>query len=151
MHVTCDAGERTVEGDTLLVAAGRLPNGDQIDAHVAGIEVGPIGNVVVDLYGRTSAPGVWALGDVNGRHQLKHMANGEAKAVQHNLLHPDDLRAARHPSGAACRVRQSAGRRGRADRGAGRGPRTTDHGDQPTRMATPRTAGRWKTPAASAS
>ena len=35
---------------------------------------------------------MWALGDVNGRHQLKHMANGEAKVVQHNLLHPDDLR-----------------------------------------------------------
>ena len=91
VHVTCSAGERTVEGDMLLVAAGRLPNGDQIDAHIAGIEVGPIGNVIVDLYGRTSAPGVWALGDVNGRHQLKHMANGEAKTVQHNLVHPDDL------------------------------------------------------------
>jgi mycothione reductase len=92
MHVTSDGGEQTVEGDTLLVAAGRLPNGDQIDAHVGGIDVGPIGNVIVDQYGRTSAPGVWALGDVNGRHQLKHMANGEAKVVQHNVLHPDDLR-----------------------------------------------------------
>ena len=35
---------------------------------------------------------MWALGDVNGRHQLKHMANGEAKVVTHNVLHPDDLR-----------------------------------------------------------
>ena len=67
------------------------PNGDQLDAHAAGIELGRLGNVVVDGYGRTSAPGVWALGDVNGRYQLKHMANGEAKTVQHNLLHPDDL------------------------------------------------------------
>jgi mycothione reductase len=92
MHVETDDGRRTVEGDTLLVAAGRLPNGDQIDAHLAGIDVGPIGAVVVDQYGRTSASEVWALGDVNGRHQLKHMANGEAKTVQHNLLHPDDLR-----------------------------------------------------------
>jgi mycothione reductase len=91
MHVTCSAGEQRVEGDTLLVAAGRLANGDQLDGHAAGIEIGPLGNVVVDLYGRTSAPGVWALGDINGRHQLKHMANGEAKTVQHNLLHPDDL------------------------------------------------------------
>ncbi|MCU1504641.1 MAG: mycothione reductase, partial [Ilumatobacteraceae bacterium] len=31
-------------------------------------------------------------GDVNGRHQLKHMANGEAKVIHHNVLHPDDLR-----------------------------------------------------------
>ena len=91
LRVTTAAGERIVEGDTLLVAAGRLANGDDIDADHAGIEIGPMGEVVVDAHGRTSAPGVWALGDVNGRHQLKHMANGEAKVVQHNLLHPDDL------------------------------------------------------------
>lgn len=92
MHVTGSAGERTIEGDTLLVAAGRLANGDQIDAEKAGIEIGGMGEVLVDEYGRTTAPGVWALGDVNGRYQLKHMANGEAKAIQHNLLHPNDLR-----------------------------------------------------------
>ena len=39
---------------------------------------------------------MWALGDVNGRHQLKHMANGEAKVVTHNVLHPDDLRELDH-------------------------------------------------------
>ncbi|MEY2583448.1 MAG: mycothione reductase [Ilumatobacteraceae bacterium] len=92
LHVETDSGEVTVEGDTLLVAAGRQPNGDQIDAALAGIEVGPMGEIVVDEYGRTSAAGIWALGDVNGRYQLKHMANGEAKIVQHNLLHPGDLR-----------------------------------------------------------
>ena len=91
LRVTTAAGEQVVEGDTLLVAAGRMANGDQIDAHLAGIEIGPMSEVVVDAYGRTSAPGIWALGDVNGRHQLKHMANGEANAVRHNLLHPDDL------------------------------------------------------------
>ena len=92
LHITTDAGEITVEGDTLLVAAGRQPNGDQIHAKAAGVEVGPVGEVVVDEFGRTTADGVWALGDVNGRYQLKHMANGEARIVQHNLLHPDDLR-----------------------------------------------------------
>ncbi len=92
VHVTTADGEHTVEGDTLLVAAGRLANGDEIEARLAGVDVGTMGEVIVDAYGRTSAPGVWALGDVNGRHQLKHMANGEAKVIQHNLLHPDDLR-----------------------------------------------------------
>ncbi len=91
LHVSTKDGEHTVEGDTLLVAAGRMSNGDQLDASAAGIEIGPLGEVVVDGYGRTSATGVWALGDVNGRYQLKHMANGEAKVVQHNLLHPGDL------------------------------------------------------------
>jgi mycothione reductase len=91
-HLRTADGEHTIEGDTMLVATGRLPNGDELDAHHAGVKVGPIGEVIVDAYGRTSAPGVWALGDVNGRYQLKHMANGEAEVVQHNLLHPDDLR-----------------------------------------------------------
>jgi mycothione reductase len=91
VRVTTATGEHVVEGDTLLIAAGRLANGDDIDADVGGVDVGSQGEVIVDEYGRTSAPGVWALGDVNGRHQLKHMANGEAKVVQHNLLHPDDL------------------------------------------------------------
>jgi mycothione reductase len=88
---TAAHGDWTVEGDTLLVAAGRLANGDQLDPAAGGVELGTMGEVVVDQYGRTSAPGVWALGDVNGRHQLKHMANGEAKAIRHSLLHPDDL------------------------------------------------------------
>ena len=91
MEVSCDAGPRTIEGDVLLVAAGRIPNSDQLQVEQAGVAVDELGNIVVDQYGRTSAPGVWALGDINGRHQLKHMANGEAKVVQHNLLHPDDL------------------------------------------------------------
>jgi len=92
VHLTTDDGEHTVEGDTLLVAAGRIPNGDQIGAEAGGVEIGPFNEVKVDSCGRTSAAGVWALGDVNGRYQLKHMANGEAKVVQHNLLHPGDLR-----------------------------------------------------------
>ena len=87
-----DDGPRTIEGDVLLVAAGRIPNSDQLQVHAAGIDTDAGGAVKVDQYGRTSAEGVWALGDINGRHQLKHMANGEAKVVRHNLSHPDDLR-----------------------------------------------------------
>ena len=92
VHLVGDDGQRVVEGDVLLIAAGRVPNGDELDCAAAGIDCDPTGAVVVDAFGRTSAPGVWALGDVNGRHQLKHMANGEARAVRHNLSHPDDLR-----------------------------------------------------------
>ena len=92
VHILDAHGSHVVEGDQLLVAAGRLPNGDQIDADLAGVRVGPTGAVVVDEFGRTTAPGVWALGDVNGRHQLKHMANGEARVIRHNLLNPQNLR-----------------------------------------------------------
>ena len=91
LEIICDGGPRTIEGDVLLVAAGRMPNSDELRVQAGGIDVDQFGNVVVDQYGRTTSPGVWALGDINGRHQLKHMANGEAKAVRHNLTHPDDL------------------------------------------------------------
>ena len=92
VHVVDRDGERVIEGDTLLVAAGRVSNGEELRCEDAGVELDMKGNVIVDAYGRTTSPNVWALGDVNGRHQLKHMANGEAKVVQHNLLHPDHLR-----------------------------------------------------------
>jgi mycothione reductase len=92
VRFTTAAGEGSVEGDVLLVAAGRIPNSDQLQVDAGGIATDQWGCVTVDQYGRTNAPGVWALGDINGRYQLKHMANGEAKVVAHNLVHPDDLR-----------------------------------------------------------
>jgi mycothione reductase len=69
-----------------------VSNADQLQVAASGIEVDARGAVKVDRHGLTTCPGVWALGDVNGRHQLKHMANGEARVVRHNLSHPDDLR-----------------------------------------------------------
>jgi mycothione reductase len=43
------------------------------------------------LAGGAPVPGVFALGDISADHQLKHVANHQARVVQHNLLHPDDL------------------------------------------------------------
>ncbi len=86
----------TVTGEMLLVATGRTPNSDDMGLATAGVDVHPDGRVVVDEHGRTSAPGVWALGDVSSPHQLKHVANHEARVVAHNLAHPDDLRSFDH-------------------------------------------------------
>ena len=90
-----------IEGDALLVATGRIPNGKQLNVEATGVELDQKGNIVVDDSNLTRVPGIWALGDIVGRHQLKHMANLEARLVQHNLLHPDapqriDDRAAPH-------------------------------------------------------
>jgi mycothione reductase len=79
----------TVESDALLVAVGRIPNGDRLDAAAGGLAMHPDGRIVVDEQQRTSVPGVWALGDVSSAHQLKHVANHEAAVVRHNLLHPE--------------------------------------------------------------
>jgi len=89
--LTCDNG-LTVRGDALLVATGRVSNGDRLDAELAGIEVRPDGRIVVDRYQRTAARGIFALGDVSSDYQLKHVANHEARVVRHNLLQDwDDL------------------------------------------------------------
>ncbi|KQB85349.1 mycothione reductase [Corynebacterium oculi] len=86
----------TVQATHLLVATGRVPNGDRLDAQAGNVSVTK-GRVDVDEYGRsTTAHGVWALGDVSSPHLLKHVANAEARAVWHNLLHPEDLRPMPH-------------------------------------------------------
>ncbi|GAA2268366.1 mycothione reductase [Nonomuraea roseoviolacea subsp. roseoviolacea] len=90
------AGAELLETDELLVATGRRPNSDLVDAAAGGLALHPDGRVVVDERQATSVPGVWALGDVSSPWQLKHVANHEARVVQHNLLHPDDLRASDH-------------------------------------------------------
>jgi mycothione reductase len=75
----------TLGADAVLVATGRKPNGDLLDAEQAGIEVDD-SRIVVDEYQRTCARGVFALGDVSSPYELKHVANHEARVVQHNLL-----------------------------------------------------------------
>ncbi len=91
-----------VDADLLLVATGRRPNSAGLGAQAAGLGLLDDGRIAVDEYGRTSAPGVWALGDVSAPHQLKHLANAEARTIAHNLVHPADLRPLPHrhvPSG----------------------------------------------------
>jgi mycothione reductase len=81
----------TVDVDVLLVAAGRRSNADGLDLQKTGVEADEGDVVIVDAHQRTTVPGIWALGDAANRWQLKHVANKEARVVQHNLLHPDDL------------------------------------------------------------
>ncbi|GAB2671593.1 mycothione reductase [Gordonia jinhuaensis] len=80
------ADQTILDGDALLVATGRVANGDLLNLASIGLEPDGIGRVPVDEYGRTPAPGVWALGDVSSEYQLKHVANHEARVVQANLL-----------------------------------------------------------------
>ena len=87
-----ETGGHEVRGDQLLVATGRVPNGDQLDVTATGVEVDHAGRVRVDDHLRTTVEGIWAFGDLSNRFQLKHVANAEARVVFHNVEHPDDLR-----------------------------------------------------------
>lgn len=92
--LTLDDGS-TAQGEVFLVATGRIPNGDLMDLDKAGVEMDGR-RIKVDQYGRTTAPDVWALGDVSSPYLLKHVANAEMRAVKHNLLHPEDLQPMPH-------------------------------------------------------
>ena len=82
--------------DELLIAVGREPNSDLLNLAATGVDVDREGRVVVDAYQQTTVDGIYALGDVTTPHQLKHVANHEARVVKHNLLNPDDRIEADH-------------------------------------------------------
>jgi mycothione reductase len=86
-----DGDREPLDADVLLVATGRASNGDTLDLPRGGIEADDDGLIMVDAYQRTTADGVFALGDVCSREQLKHVANKDARVVQHNLIHPDSM------------------------------------------------------------
>ncbi len=87
----------TAEVDAVLLAVGRVPNNDRLDLAKTGVDVDEeTGLVVVDEHQRTSADGVLALGDASSEQPLKHVANQDARVVQHNLRHPDDLVRSNH-------------------------------------------------------
>lgn len=84
-----------LETDVLLIATGRIPNGDRLGLEHTGI-ASEGGRILVDEFQRTTVDGVWAMGDVSSQWLLKHVANLEARTIQHNLLHPDDLISSDH-------------------------------------------------------
>jgi mycothione reductase len=92
--VTIDSptGQSVIESEVLLLATGRRPNTDVLDAAAGGLGVDPHGHLLTDSAYRTTVPGVWALGDAANHFQLKHMANAEVRVVVHNLMHPEDSR-----------------------------------------------------------
>src|SRR5919109_3306104 len=75
-----------VEGSHVLVAAGRRPNTDSLALDVAGVEVDGKGHVTVDDRLQTSAPGIWAIGDVNGQQPFTRICQEEAKVAYANAF-----------------------------------------------------------------
>jgi dihydrolipoamide dehydrogenase len=94
-HVTArlsDGAEITAE--KILVSVGRTPNTAGLGLETAGVQTDPRGYVVVDEYLETTAPGVYAIGDVNGGMMLAHVASYEAFVAVDNALAagPDERR-----------------------------------------------------------
>ena len=77
--------EKTLAGTHLLVAAGRRPNTENIGLELAGIEVTDRGYIKVNERLETTAPGVWAIGEVAGSPQFTHVSVDDFRVVRDNL------------------------------------------------------------------
>ncbi len=84
--------EYEYDADLVLVAQGREPNSAGLDLGYAGVQTDADGFIVVDEYQRTTAEGIYALGDVCSPRMLKHVANRQARTVAYNVLHPANPR-----------------------------------------------------------
>ncbi len=82
-----DGGE--VAGSHLLIAVGRRPNTDDLGLEVAGVAMNERGFVAVDDELRTNVPGIYAMGDCNGRGAFTHTAYNDFEIVAANLLGGD--------------------------------------------------------------
>jgi pyruvate/2-oxoglutarate dehydrogenase complex dihydrolipoamide dehydrogenase (E3) component len=81
-----DGGETEVCGSDLLVALGRRPNTDDLGLAAAGVALAGSGHILVDDFLSTSVPGIWALGECNGRGAFTHTAYNDFEIVAANLL-----------------------------------------------------------------
>jgi pyruvate/2-oxoglutarate dehydrogenase complex dihydrolipoamide dehydrogenase (E3) component len=84
--LSCEEGPTEVRGSHLLIAAGRRPNTDDLGLDRAGVKRDKRGYIEVDDQLRTSVPGIWALGDCNGRGAFTHTAWNDYEIVAANLL-----------------------------------------------------------------
>jgi pyruvate/2-oxoglutarate dehydrogenase complex dihydrolipoamide dehydrogenase (E3) component len=89
VDVNCADDEPQVAASHVLLAMGRTPNTDDLGLEAAGILVDKQGYIPVDDQLRTAVPGIWALGDCNGRGGFTHTAYNDFEIVAANLLDKD--------------------------------------------------------------
>lgn len=81
--------EKTVRAENILQALGRRPNTDGLNLESAEVETNHKGTIVVDSEMRTRQPHIFAVGDVNGLHEIVHIAIEQGEIAAHNAVHPD--------------------------------------------------------------
>ncbi len=91
-RVDCAAGAPEVQGTHLLLAVGRRPNTDDLGLENAGVRQDERGFIIVDDQLQTNVPGIWALGECNGRGAFTHTAYNDYEIAAANLLDHDPRR-----------------------------------------------------------
>ena len=88
----CAPGDVEVVGSHVLLAVGRVPNTDDLGLDKAGIETDKRGFVTVDDELRTNVPGIWAIGDANGRGAFTHTSYNDYEILAANMFDDDPRR-----------------------------------------------------------
>jgi len=114
----CDTGSKEVTGSHVLLAMGRVPNTDDLGIDVAGVAVDARGYIIVDDTLATVVPGIWALGDCNGKGAFTHTAYNDFEIVAANLIDGESRRVSDRVRGYALYIDPPLGRVGLTEREA---------------------------------
>jgi len=134
--VDCTAGAPEVAGSHLLLAVGRRPNTDDLNLDKAGVRRDERGYIVVDDQLQTTVPGIWALGDCNGKGAFTHTAYNDFEIVAANLLDHDPRRVSERITAYALYTDPPLGRAGMSLAEARNSGRRVLFGERPmTRVA----------------
>jgi pyruvate/2-oxoglutarate dehydrogenase complex dihydrolipoamide dehydrogenase (E3) component len=119
----CDDSDPVTRGSHVLIATGRRPNTDDLGLENTSVERDERGYIRVDEQLRTAAPGIWALGDCNGRGAFTHTSYNDFEIVAANLLDGDHRRVSDRIPAYALYIDPPLGRAGKTEaevRGSGR-------------------------------
>ena len=86
VHAVCTEWEPGIVGTHVLLAIGRRPNTDDLGLELSGVATDSRGYIAVDDQLRTNVPGIWALGDCNGRGGFTHTSWNDSEIALANLL-----------------------------------------------------------------
>jgi pyruvate/2-oxoglutarate dehydrogenase complex dihydrolipoamide dehydrogenase (E3) component len=111
-RVDCNDPEKEVSGTHVLLAVGRCPNTDDLGLEKAGVMLDDRGYIAIDDQLRTSVPGIWAVGDCNGKGGFTHTSWNDAEIVAANLLDNDPRRVSDRITAYALYIDPPLGRAG---------------------------------------
>jgi pyruvate/2-oxoglutarate dehydrogenase complex dihydrolipoamide dehydrogenase (E3) component len=113
--LTCEEGPPEVVGTHVLLAVGRTPNTSDLGLDTAGVATDHRGYIVVDDQLQTNVPGIWALGDCNGRGAFTHTSYNDYEIVADNLFNADHRRVSDRIQAYALYIDPPLGRCGMTD------------------------------------
>jgi pyruvate/2-oxoglutarate dehydrogenase complex dihydrolipoamide dehydrogenase (E3) component len=115
VHVDCEDGPLDVLGTHVLLAVGRIPNTSDLGLDQACVATDDRGYIIVDDQLQTNVPGIWALGDCNGRGAFTHTSYNDYEIVADNLFNADHRRVSDRIQAYALYIDPPLGRCGMTD------------------------------------